>query len=332
VSQGSKLSELIHDIHRFILFNRGVIQDAPLQVYHSALIFSPSGSLTRYLFQYEEPQWATAKSAIDSTWGACMQTLEGHRDWVSSVVFSPDGTRIVSGSIDNTVRIWDASNGGCLHTLEGHSDSVNSVVFSPDGTRVASGSNDNTVRIWDAGNGGCLHTLEGHNGSVRSVVFSPDGTRVVSGSEDNTVRIWDAGNGGCLHILEGHSDSVRSLVFSPDGARIASGSWDNTVRIWDTGNGGCLQTLKNVGPSMMFDASTLGNIAWTGTSNTQRICETPQHLTYCLNSNRAWITSNGQNAIWLPSEYRPSSFAFTSSTMVIGCRSGRVLIFDFSIT
>lgn len=206
MSQGSKLFELICDVHRFILFNRGVVENAPLQVYHSALIFSPSRSLTRVTFKNEEPKWVTAKSAIDSTWGACLQTLEGH------------------------------------------SYSINSVVFSPDGTRIASGSDDGTVRIWDAGNGTCL------------------------------------------------------------------------------------QILKNFESSTLFDPGTPGNTAWTGTSNIQRICETPQHPTYGLNSYRTWITRNGQNVIWLPPEYRPSTFALTSSTMVIGCRSGRVLIFGFSMT
>lgn len=63
--------------------------------------------------------------------------------------------------------------------------------------------------------------------------------------------------------------SVCAVVFSPIGTHIASGSNDGTVRIWDAGNGACLQTLENVGPSMMFDAGTLGNIAWAGTSNIQ---------------------------------------------------------------
>ena len=290
MSQGSKLFELICDVHRFILFNRGVVENAPLQVYHSALIFSPSRSLTRVTFKNEEPKWVTAKSAIDSTWGACLQTLEGH------------------------------------------SYSINSVVFSPDGTHIASGSDDGTVRIWDAGNGGCLHTLQGHSSLIESVVFSPDGTRIASGSWDGTIRIWDAGNAGCLHTLQGQSGFINSVVFSPDGTRIASGSADDTIQIWDAGNGTCLQILNNFESSTLFDPGTPGNTAWTGTSNIQRICETPQHPTYGLNSYGTWITRNGQNVIWLPPEYRPSTFALTSSTMVIGCRSGRVLIFGFLIT
>jgi len=91
-----------------------------------------------------------------------------------------------------------------------------------------------------------------------------------------------------------------------------------------------MHTLEGVESSIMLDAGMLGNIAWTGASNTQRICETPQHCTYGSNIDGTWITSNGQNVIWLPPEYRPNCFALTSSTMVIGCHSGRVLIFDFS--
>ncbi|ODM17235.1 hypothetical protein SI65_06910 [Aspergillus cristatus] len=369
LSRGSKLFELIHDVHRFILFNRGVIENAPLQVYYSALIFSPTHSLTRCLFQDEEPKWATAKSAIDSIWGACLQTLEGHSgmvnlvvfssdgsriasgsddhtvrvwdanngdclhtlqghsDWVRSVVFSSDGSRIASGSDDHTVRVWDANNGDCLHTLQGHSDWVRSVVFSSDGSRIASGSDDHTVRVWDANNGDCLHTLQGHGDWVRSVVFSSDGSRIASGSDDHTVRVWDANNGDCLHTLQGHSDWVRSVVFSSDGSRIASGSDDHTVRVWDANNGDCLHTLE---ASNVLDPATLGVIAWGATSITKKTCETPQHHTYGLDTSGTWITSNSQNVIWLPPEYRPRSLALTSSAMVIGCESGRVLIFDLS--
>ena len=79
-----------------------------------------------------------------------LHTLKGHTDAVRSAAFSPYGQRIVSGSHDNTLKIWDASSGKELQTLKGHDGSVNSVAFSPDGQRIVSGSSDNTLKIWDA--------------------------------------------------------------------------------------------------------------------------------------------------------------------------------------
>jgi WD40 repeat protein len=93
---------------------------------------------------------------------------------VNSVAFSPDGTRIVSGSSDKSVRVWDASTGAELKVLNGHTSAVYSVAFSPDGTRIVSGSSDNSVRVWDASTGAELKVLNGHTESVNSVAFSPD--------------------------------------------------------------------------------------------------------------------------------------------------------------
>ncbi|KPA35143.1 nwd1 protein, partial [Fusarium langsethiae] len=82
------------------------IEIAPLQAYSSALVFSPEHSLTRELFKKEEPDWMVLKPRMEADWNACLQTLEGHGDSVTSVVFSADGQRIASGSDDNTVKIW----------------------------------------------------------------------------------------------------------------------------------------------------------------------------------------------------------------------------------
>ena len=78
----------------------------------------------------------------------CLKTLEGHLGEVLSVSYSPDGTKIISGSRDKTIKIWDANTGECLKTLEGHSLDVNSVAYSPDGTKIISSSSDKTIKIW----------------------------------------------------------------------------------------------------------------------------------------------------------------------------------------
>lgn len=97
---------------------------------------------------------------IKHQWSSCLQTLEGHSDWVRSVVFSHDGKHLASASGDQTVKIWDATDGTRLQTLEGHSDGVNSVVFSRDSKHLASASGDHTIKIWDATDGACLQTLD----------------------------------------------------------------------------------------------------------------------------------------------------------------------------
>jgi WD40 repeat protein len=156
-----------------------------------------------------------------------------HDNLVTSVAFSPDGTRIVSGSSDDTVRVWNATSGENLLVLRDH-DSVFSVAFSPDGTRIVSGSNDKTVRVWDVSSGQSLLVLPGHDESVESVAFSPDGSRIVSGSGDKTVRVWDAARGEALLVLRGHDSWISSVAFSCDGSRIVTGSWDGTVRVWES--------------------------------------------------------------------------------------------------
>ena len=160
---------MLDDAKRFVLSNVAIIEEAPLQVYCSALIFSPSKSIVRMLFQAQIPDWIGLQPNVSETWDSLLQILEGHLNSVTSVAFSPDGQKIVSGSWDRTVRVWDAAAGTLLQTLEGHSGSVTSVAFSPDGQKIVSGSWDRTVRVWDAAAGTLLQTLEGHSDLVYSV-------------------------------------------------------------------------------------------------------------------------------------------------------------------
>ena len=121
-----------------------------------------------------------------------MFTLKGHTGFVLSAAFSPDGTRIVTGSGDHTAKVWDAQTGRELLTLKGHTDAVWSAAFSPDGTRIVTGSGDHTAKVWNAQTGRELLTLKGHTDAVGSAAFSPDGRRIVTASFDHTAKVWEA--------------------------------------------------------------------------------------------------------------------------------------------
>jgi WD40 repeat protein/serine/threonine protein kinase len=161
-------------------------------------------------------------------------TLSGHDGEVSSVAFDARGKRVASGSVDRTVRVWEAETGKELCILRGHTDCVETVAFSPDGQRLASASRDKTLKVWDLAKGEVVYTLD-HPGEVAGVAYSPDGRRLASGGWDKRVRIWDARSGKLERTLAEHPSRVFCVAFSPDGRRLASGSSD--VRIWDTTTG-----------------------------------------------------------------------------------------------
>jgi WD40 repeat protein len=129
------------------------------------------------------------------------RNLSAHADSVTSVAFSHDGRTLASGSVDDTIKLWDVASGLQLRTLAGHADTVTSLAFSPDGRLLASASIDATIILWDTATGQQLRTLIGHSGSVASVAFSPDGRTLASGGEYSTVKLWDVSTGHEIQTL-----------------------------------------------------------------------------------------------------------------------------------
>ena len=178
------------------------------------------------------------------------RTLTGHTRRVSSVAVSPDGQYVVSGSWDNTVKVWRLSDGALVHRLAGHMGYVSSVAVSPDAQYVVSGSADSTVKVWRLSDGALVCTLTGHTSWVESVAVSPpspggtqDGQYVVSGSWDNTVKVWRLADGTLMHTLTEHTGWIESVAVSPDGQYVVSGSLDKTVKMWRLADGVLVRTL-----------------------------------------------------------------------------------------
>lgn len=158
------------------------------------------------------------------------QKLAGHKDQVIAVSFSPDGSLIASGSRDNTVKLWKATEGTLLKSLKGHDYWAFSVAFDPTGKILASGGN--AIQVWDIESGKMAASPPSMNNIIISVAFSPDGNYLAGGCGEGVVKLWDLRKKKLSATLSGHSDSVFSVAFSPDGSQLASASRDNTIKLW----------------------------------------------------------------------------------------------------
>jgi serine/threonine protein kinase len=163
--------------------------------------------------------------------------LKGHTSSVNCLAISPDGKTLVSGSADNSVRLWEFATGKALKTLTGHTSYVNTIAITPDGKTLVSGSADTTIKLWDLASGKELKTLRGHQGFVNSLDISPDGRILASVSADKTIKLWDLAKGTIIRTLKGHDNYVNALVFSPDGQSLFSGGADSIIQQWEVNTG-----------------------------------------------------------------------------------------------
>ncbi|WP_406698839.1 sigma-70 family RNA polymerase sigma factor [Singulisphaera sp. Ch08] len=196
-----------------------------------------------------------------------LRSMEGHTGSVFTVAFSPDGTKILSGSGwpwgDRTLRLWDVASGAEIRRFLAATDDpgpsthgprevpgeVHSLAFTPDGRQALSGGTGGIVQLWDVETGNEIRRLSGHTGTIYELAISTDGRRALTGSRDKTARLWDLATGREILVLKGHTNWVRSVAFSPDGRRALTGSGpkDHTMRLWDLETGRELKSLEQDG-------------------------------------------------------------------------------------
>ncbi|ORE10923.1 WD40 repeat-like protein [Rhizopus microsporus var. microsporus] len=206
---------------------------------------------------------------------AVRATLKGHQGNVKCVEFiGEEGKRIVSGSSDNTLRLWETETGECLHVFEGHRSRIWDLSSTRQGDFVASASGDTTVKIWSLKNKKDVMTLTGHSGDVYSVKYHPDETHVVTGGYDKTVRLFDVNTGSIVKTFTGHQLAVTKTIFNPLGNLVISSSKDNTIKFWDIVSGLCIRTISpHLGEVTSVEMNSSGTLLLSSSKD---------------NSNRLW--------------------------------------------
>ncbi len=176
-----------------------------------------------------------------------------------SINVSADGLRVVSGSFDHKIRIWDVPSGKCLKILKGHRDSVFSFALNADGSRALSRSWNNTLRMWDLNTGEYLKVFYGHTQPVRSVVLCADGRRAISGGEDKKICVWEINSGECIKELI-INDQINYLTLCGDDRLVVIESWGD-LSLWDLESGKCLTSFCTRGVRSLAFNNKLNKMA-----------------------------------------------------------------------
>ncbi|MBZ0303217.1 MAG: WD40 repeat domain-containing protein [Anaerolineae bacterium] len=226
-SQGTRLT--LWDLH-----SGDVVRDFPAQVYPwRSVAFSPNGRLALAGTQdFSDLNLGGELVLLDIETGQMVRQFDTTQD-ITSIAFSRDGTRAISGSCYFlSAAYWDIETGQVIRIYPEQPGCTLDVSFGSDETRIITATNDGSITEWDIETGARIRQFVGHNGPVWSLDFARDNRTLASGSSDGSVILWDYATGGILHRFEGHTGWVFDVDFSVDDELLYSASADGTVREW----------------------------------------------------------------------------------------------------
>lgn len=202
-------------------------------------------------------QWVVNLDAADKP--AQIRSMTGHSLEVSSLVFAPDGRTLISGSIDRSIRAWDAPTGKPLWVAtSAHAGGINAMALSADGNMLVTGSFDKNCAAWNAMTGAPIRRFAGSNSQILSVALSADGKRMITGSEGGTLRVWDVDVGRERFFLPCGGGSIWSVALSLDGRTAIAGLNDGSIKIFDADQGVLLRTISTDGGGLWCLALSRG--------------------------------------------------------------------------
>ncbi|MEE4198098.1 MAG: WD40 repeat domain-containing protein [Bacteroidales bacterium] len=200
--------------------------------------------------------------------GVFIKSLGGHATAVWSIGISRDDQYIVSGSFDNSFRIWDIYQGETIHVFDIDQKSILATAINPVSSFIACGTQDGSIVLFTFDNYEIIHTFSAHGGNVYALDFSADGKLLASAGRDGNIKIWDINQRKIVHLLDKHERSVMDVKFSSDGRYLVSASYDATVRLWDVESGEQIhQFIGHTLPVNAIDISTDNRYILSGSTD-----------------------------------------------------------------
>ena len=252
-----------------------------------------------------------------------------HKLGVFAICVSPNGMRVISGSGDGTMMVWDTATGLRVGTtIEGHRRRVRDIAVTPDGQRFVSASQDRTARVWDLETRKRFAVLKGHSDRVNCVEISLDGKTAITGSDDETVLMWnlDACNRS-QKVRKGHSDAVERLYLAQDGRHFVSLSWKDAI-LWN------METVEIV------ERIEKDHAHWMSVDEIEGLFGVPMHWNLRIgdirlgsNENKITYHQNGAEVVLATMDSRIWSMDFSrvTKTLCVGLFSGHVGIFELEL-